>query len=68
MVIKHGKHLGVVISMNQIEKGIFNFVIEETNGVLVTFIGDIYDMRIANCPGNEPFLEDIKKTAKDSCQ
>lgn len=61
MVIKYKNHIGTIINMNQIEKGVFNFVIEETNGVFRTFIGDIYDMRIVDCVGNEIFLQDMKK-------
>lgn len=61
MVIRHNEHLGLLIGMNQINKSIFNFVLEEHNGVLTSFIGDIYDMRIVDCEGNTLFLEDIKK-------
>ena len=64
MVIKHIDHTGIIVSMNRIDKNIFSFVIENAIGVLESFIGDIYDLRIVDCVGNELFLEDIKKDSK----
>ncbi len=59
MVIKYKNYIGVLILAEQIKGSKFYFKISDTDDVKISFIANMEEIRIVNCPGNMSILSEI---------
>lgn len=59
MVIKYKNYIGVLVFAEQIKGSQFYFKISDTDDIKISFIANMEEIRIVNCPGNTSILSEI---------
>lgn len=60
MIIKYKNYRGALIKAEQIKGSEFYFQIKDSDGITISFVTEIQDIRLPNCIANDKITSEIK--------